>query len=159
MSIVGTWVMLSCGALLTVAGCTTRLISEYDEATDQAVTQLQAHVASHLATLNQLVDPETAKPKHPDCEFDRFTSTYAQLSADVHVLVVRNEARQKNALTTAQLKVLEDSISSALVTLHRDSDDKCMDAGTIVVAGQMLDQNFGAILKLELAKKLYRGEQ
>ena len=158
MSTAGRWAVVWCCASLTVGGCAIRLVSEYDEATDRGVTQLQSDVAAQLTQLKDLIDPQTRKPKHPDCEFDKFSGAYSRLAASAHVLVVRNEARQKNTLTTEQLKLLESSIGEELVTVHRESDDKCMNAGAIQVVSDALDQNFRAILKLELAKKLYRGE-
>jgi len=142
--------------VFVLAGCTIRLISEYDETTDAAVTQLQTDVAEHLAVLKGFTDPETGKPSHPKCEFKNFGDTYAQLAAKAHVLVVRNESRPKNGLTTDQLKLLEQSIGEHLVGFHRDADGECLTAGAIDTAGEALDQNFRAILKLELAKKQYR---
>lgn len=149
------------GAVLFVAvwlaGCQVTLVSEYDADTDQAVTALQSGVAKHLATLEQLATATAGAPKHPDCEFARYADAYAGFAAQAHVLVVRNEARPKNDLTVQQLRLLSDSLTNALPVLHQTADGGCMTAGAVVAARETLDQNFRAILKLELAKKSYRG--
>lgn len=140
---------------MLLAGCT--FLSEYDPETDQGVSALQSEVASHLAKLELLADGPDGRPVSPACRFENFKDTYADLAAKAHVLAVRNEARDKNELTTQQLALLSNSISNGLVTVHRDADGQCLSMGAIVAARQTLDQNFRAILKLELAKKQSRG--
>jgi hypothetical protein len=146
---------LSAAALL--GACT--LISDYDERTDEGVNELQTEVATHLAVLEQLAAGPNGKPVSPECKFANFQDTYAQLIAHAHVLTVRNEARAKNELTTQQLTLLTKSLGDGLVAVHRDADGQCMSEGAIIIAQQILDQNFRAILKLELAKKEYRAEK
>lgn len=142
---------------LLLAGCT--MLSDYDAETDRGVSDLQTQVASHLATLEQLAEGPDGNPVSPACRFDNFKDTYVQLAAKVHVLAVRNEARDKNELTTQQLSLLSSTLSEGLVAVHREADGQCMSKGAVVAARQILDQNFRAILKLELAKKQYRGGQ
>jgi hypothetical protein len=74
------------------------------------------------------------------------------------VLKVRNEVRDKNALTIAQLGLLEQNLAELLPAAHRDGDGGCMTRGAILVAQETMDQTFRAILKLELGKKQMRGD-
>jgi hypothetical protein len=116
-------------------------------------------MASHLAKLEQLANGPGGKPTVPACQFDNFSDAYAQFSARAHVLTVRNEARSKNEPTTEQLRSLEESIGQLLVAVHRAGNDQCMSSGAIAASTSALDQHFRAILKLELAKKIYRGAE
>ena len=142
-----------------LGGCAVALVSAYDAETDQGVTALQTGIARHLATLEQLATADQGNPKHPDCEYARYVETYAEFSADAHVLIVRNEARPKNELTVQQLQSLADSLAQGLPVVHQTATGGCMTAGAVAAARETLDQNFRAILKLELAKKSYREEQ
>jgi hypothetical protein len=145
-------------ALTTIlCGCTIRLISEYDPETDRGVSALQSEVTAQLATLEQLGAGPGGQPVSPDCKFENFKETYAQLAAQAHVLKVRNEVRDKNELTTTQLGLLEKNLGEQLVSLHRDADGQCMTRGTVLAARETLDQLFRAILKLEIAKQKFRG--
>jgi hypothetical protein len=144
-------------ALCALSACTVTLISHYDEETDKGVAQLHSEIAAHLAKLEQLAAGPGGAPVTPACRFDNFKDTYAQFLAKAHVLTVRNEIREKNQLTTAQLGLLEQSLGDAgLMSVHRDADGQCMTLGTVQATRAMLDQHFRAVLKLELAKKLYR---
>jgi pyruvate/2-oxoacid:ferredoxin oxidoreductase beta subunit len=140
-----------------LSACTIRLISEYDAETDKGVTQLQSAVATHLATLAQLSKGLDGAPVKPACQYENFGNTYAQLAAQARVLVVRNEVRIKNEQTTQQLKSLTETLEKELPELHRSVPDRCMTQGTVEAARTIVEQHFRAILKLELAKKIYRG--
>jgi hypothetical protein len=147
--------VLTACALLT--GCQVRFVSEYDLDTDEGVSALQADVTAHFATLEQLAVGPNGQPISPACKFENFREVYAQFSAQAHVLKVRNEVRDKNELTVAQLGLLEQNLADLLPATHRDGDGACMTRGAVTVARATMDQLFRAILKLELGKKYFRG--
>lgn len=139
-----------------LAGCQVRFVSEYDADTDEAVSALHAEVTAHFASLEQLAAGPNGQPVSPACKYENFRETYAQLAAQAHVLTVRNEVRDKNELTVAQLGLLEQNLE-LLPATHRDGEGGCMTKGAITVARATMDQIFRAILKLELGKKYFRG--
>lgn len=142
---------------LLLAGCAVQFVSDYDPETDQGVSALQSEVTAHFATLGQLATGPNGRPLSPDCKFENFRAVYAQFAAQAHVLKVRNEVRDKNELTIAQLGLLEQNLGELLPAAHRDGDGACMSSGAVLVARETMDQAFRAILKLELAKKQMRG--
>src|SRR5687768_12926345 len=137
-----------CAAL---SGCV-QLVSSYDPETDAGVSELHAQVTELLANLSLLATGPNGKPVTPDCKFENFSHDYSQLAAKAHVLKVRNEVREKNELTVAQLGLLEQNLGELLPAAHREADGGCMSVGAVTVARETLDQMFRAILKLELAK-------
>ena len=140
-----------------LSGCTLRLISDYDPETDQGVSALQADVTAHLARLDRLSGGPGGRPQQPQCQFENFADAYAGFAARAHVLKVRNEVRDQNQLTITQLGLLEQNLGEGLVVTHRDAEGGCLTHGTIMVTRELMDQMFRAILKLELAKKQFRG--
>jgi hypothetical protein len=140
-----------------LAGCAVQFVSQYDPETDEGVSALHSELTAHFATLNQLAVGPNGQPMSPACKFENFRETYAQLAAQAHVLKVRNEVRDQNELTVAQLGLLEQNLGELLPATHRDGDGGCMTQGAILVARETMDQMFRAILKLELAKKQFRG--
>jgi hypothetical protein len=149
--------ILLCTAVLLSGGCAIQLVSEYDAGTDEGVSELQADVTAHLARLDRLSMGPNGQPVTPACRFENSADAYAQFAARAHVLKIRNEVRAKNELTTTQLGLLEKNLGESLVATHRDADGGCMTHGTILAAREIMDQMFRAILKLELAKKQFRG--
>lgn len=144
-------------AAMLLAGCAVSLVSDYDPETDQGVSALQYEVTEHLTTLDLLAAGPNGRPVTPDCKYENFAAVYAQFAARAHVLKVRSEVRPKNELTTTQLGLLEQNLGEGLATTHREADGGCLSHGAIVVARETMDQMFRAILKLELAKKQFRG--
>jgi hypothetical protein len=161
------WLPFTVGLILTIlvmllSGCQVLLVSHYDAETDKGVTELQREVATHLAKLKAYStnsNGELGAPKSPDCKFENFAGSYVMFGAQAHSLVVRNEARAKNALTTAQLKELEGSLLMDLATFHREAEEQCLKSAAVDAVSKILDQHFGAVLKLELAKKIYRSQE
>lgn len=149
--------ILLCTAALLLGGCAIQLVSEYDEGTDEGVSELQADVTAHFAKLDRLSAGPTGQPVSPACKFENFADAYAQFAARAHVLKIRNEVRVKNELTTTQLGLLEQNLGEGLVATHRDAGGGCMTHGAILAAREIMDQMFRAILKLELSKKQFRG--
>jgi hypothetical protein len=146
--------------LTVLPSCMFRLISEYDEATDKDVTQLQESVERFLTTLQRDAIP-------PGCRYSEQRAFYTNTVVAVSALMVRNEGRTKNKITVTQLGLLQDSLKT-LESLHQMKEEKwkqaptpdereaCLSSADIDLARRNLNQSFSAILKLELAKK--RGE-
>lgn len=150
--------LLICTAVCGVLpGCAVQMVSSYDPETDHGVSQLHAEVTELLANLDLLAAGPNGRPISPDCKFENFRHDYSQLAAKAHVLKIRNEIREKNELTTTQLGLLEQNLGELLPTTHREADGGCMTRGAVLVARESMDQMFRAILKLELAKKQFRG--
>ena len=126
-------------AFTLLLGCTVRWISTYDETTDKDVTALQHKVAALLTSL------DTPNP----VPYEKAAAQYAGIYNDLRALIIRNEARDKNELTTQQLRLLDSNIQT-LEKLHMAPDFK---RELVPPARASIDQIFRAILKLELAKK------
>ncbi|HRN62217.1 MAG TPA: hypothetical protein PLF73_07140 [Luteimonas sp.] len=129
-------------ALLAASGCTVRLISGYDEATDRAVTALQKKTEAHLVAL------ESADGL-PECTHEHHRQFYDEAKVDVSAIAVRAAAIPKNEITTEQVMLLSGSLG-ALEQLHRIA---CLSKDQIAPLRTQLNSSFTAILKLELAKR------
>jgi len=139
-------------AVISATSCATvRLVSDYDEVTDQRVTALQRDVGSHLETLRRVhLEPDR-------CGHAEFVGFYEEALVDVDALLVRNRVRTKNDQTTESLELLRDSLE-ALEELHAAKDEgRCMTPDELAPLKEAFETSFAAILKLELAKK--RGEE
>lgn len=131
---------------LISSGCTLTLISQYDEITDKAVSDLQKKVDSFLITLERTSEV-------PACTHATNKEFYIGALASTSSLLVRNEGRPKNSLTVSQLRLLEDSIKT-LENLHKiKGDGGCMTAEEIEPVRSNMNTSFTAIMKLEIAKK------
>lgn len=129
--------------LLLVAGCTElRLVSDYDEQTDAQITALQRDTGLLLTNLEK--DLGT-----PSGRFDRYEHRYDSLSVNLRALTVRAAARENNEIQVEQLGTLREQISR-IAERHRQEQ---LRSAEIEPIRQIMDQSFGAILRLELAKK------
>lgn len=132
-------------SVLMLSACTLRLISEYDDRTDIAVSELQTKVDGFLVGLEKT-------PTAPGCTYDRNKQFYVDVTVDIGSLRMRNEGRPKNDITVKQLELLADSLKT-LEELHSGKKDKCMLENELEPIRSGLNTSFAAILKLELAKK------
>jgi hypothetical protein len=118
-----------------------RLVSEYDEAFDRAVMELHRSVGRFLFLLERTAGtPEGRHARH--AEF------YDAARADLRAIRARAESVPRNALTAAQLALVEDNLAG-LERMHRAG----LKAEEIEPLRRAFDAQIGAILKLELAKK------
>ncbi len=154
---------------LLLAGCQIQFVSHYDATTDKGVTALQRAIGRHLTALDALAaEPAALESLTESCSPAKFAATYRKLQGDLHTLIVRNEAREKNDLTVRQLEGLRDSLD-ALQKLQQERyeptdpsrrigqpGDRGLSAGLVEAGRQSLDQHIRAILKLELAKRDFR---
>ena len=128
-----------------ISGCSIKLISSYDETTDQAVTALQKKTEAHLVALESVENL-------PECEYKRHKQFYDEAKVDVSAIAVRAAAVPKNEITTKQADLLSNSLDN-LERLHKIS---CLTKDQIDPLRTQFNSSFTAILKLELAKR--RGE-
>lgn len=137
-------ILLSFGTL----GCTIRLVSEYDEATDKAVTALQRSVTSLLLD----IDRSLSRPE--ESSYERFADRYASLRVDLSALRLRVDALPDNSITQQQVLLLSKNIDN-LEELHRlgFAEGRESMRTVIRIVQKDFDTALGAILKLELAKR------
>lgn len=158
-------------ACCLLGGCQVHFISDYDATTDRGVTELQRAIERHLGQLETLAaEPPGLEALTEQCRPERFAKTYEDLDSDLRVLILRNEARDKNTQTVAQLRALLASIDGLRKQQQeryaptdpdrqiRRPGDHCMSAGQLQAIRGILEQNIRAILTLELAKREFRQE-
>ncbi len=134
--------IVSISIILTITGCSIKLISDYDEATDKAVTQLQRKVDSFLVDMQR-------KAGTPGAEYAKNAQFYDETRVDVDAIRVRAQAIPKNDITVEQIKLVQDSLDK-LEQLHKLGFSSPEELTPLRSA---FDTSFTAILKLELAKK------
>lgn len=120
--------------------CALNLISNYDQATDQGVAELQQRVDAFLVRLG--------RESPPECSYANRSDFYPEATVRARALLIRNRARDKNALTVLQLELLE----SSLATLEARHKLGCPQPAEIEVLRRNFATSFTAILRLELAK-------
>ncbi|WP_266362773.1 hypothetical protein [Tellurirhabdus rosea] len=134
-------------ALVLLQSCTTvRLISDYDEITDQAVTEMQEKVSRFFVQLNREVG--TDKARH-----ENYVPFYDDVRTDLNSLRIRANAIDRNEIVQKQISNLSDMI---------DNTEKLHKIGFRTVNELKplqgnFDAAFTAIVKLQLALK--RGEK
>ncbi|MGD8261986.1 MAG: hypothetical protein PVG70_01555 [Desulfobacterales bacterium] len=132
-------------ALLVASGCSVKLISSYDEKTDNAVTELQKKFETFFVTVE-------SQEGSPECKYENHQSFYQESKVEISAIEVRARAVPKNEITVEQIELLKDSLDK-LEKLHKIS---CLSPEQISLLRSNFNTSFTAILKLELAKK--RGE-
>lgn len=144
--------------LLCLNSCTVTLISEYDEYTDKAVSDMQEQVELHLTRMEKLAVGFDGQPVRPACEYQQNQEFYIESLAAARTLKTRNEVRPRNDITTRQLGLLIDNLENLEMLHQGDPPDPghCLSSANTQLARASMDQMFNAILKLEDAKK--RGE-
>jgi hypothetical protein len=147
-------------AMVAMSACQVRLIADYDEYTDNAVSELQNSVERHLTEMERLAVGFDGNPVHPKCDYSNNQKFYMDSLASARTLKTRNEIRPKNSVTVQQLKLLISNLND-LETLHQGSPrpgehpvpDHCLSVANTTLSRASMDQMFSAILKLEDAKK------
>ena len=84
-------IYLSFIALLNFTACTVKLISYYDEFTDEGVAELQKSVESLLSDINRSIGTE-------DYSYQNFETDYDNIRIELAALQVRANARPKNEI-------------------------------------------------------------
>lgn len=132
----------SCLFVLLLSGCMASLVSDYDENTDRAVTELHKEFETFFVTLKTQTD-------QPDCHYDNHKTFYIESAVSVSSIEIRASAIDKNEKTVEQIGLLKQSMNT-LQQLHELS---CLSEGQIESLQSSFNSMFTAILRLELAKK------
>ena len=139
---------LLAGILLTLlTSCTSvRLISEYDEITDQTVTALQVKVSNFFVK----VEGEVGTPQ---AQYDNYKEFYQDAKVDLSTLKIRADAIDKNQIVQGQIAELI-KMTNNLEALHKIG---FTNVAQVQALEQPFNSAFTAIIKLQLALK--RGEK
>lgn len=142
--------LLPCIALLSLllsqsVGCTVRLIADYDEQTDASITELQRKVETFLTRLERSAG-------RPEASHAANVGFYDEMRVALSSIEVRAAAIPRNEITRQQLSLLRDSLNT-LEELHKTG----ISTEQVQPLRTAFNTSFGAILKLELAKK--RGKE
>lgn len=123
-----------------------RLISDYDEITDQTVTALQGKVSNYFVKLERTVGTDAAT-------YDHFADEFDAMKVDLNTLEIRSAALDKNRImqeTVVELKSMIDNLEK----LHKLGFSS---VEQITPLKQPFNTAFTAIAKFLLALK--RGEK
>ena len=133
--------------MLLVASCTSiRLISEYDEITDKAVTALQEKVATFFVKIGDEVGTNQGR-------YENYKQFYQNAKVDLNILKSRADAIDKNKIVQEQIAELTKMINN-LEMLHKIGFSN---SEQIMALQQPFNAAFTAIIKLQLGLK--RGEK
>ncbi len=128
--------------IFVVTGCTVKLISSYDEKTDEAVTDLHKKVETFFLSIE-------SQEGLSECTYENHTAFYQEAKVAVSAIEVRARAIPDNDITVEQIVLLKENIE-LLEQLHKLD---CLTKAQIEPLRINFNSSFTAILKLELAKK------
>lgn len=133
---------LMLGLLLSVllTGC--QFVSQYDEQTDKAVTQLQKDFETFFITAEQ-------QAGSAECAYSNHIGFYTSSRVSVSSIDIRAKVIPKNDITIEQISLLK----SSLETLEKLHKLDCLGVEQIISLRVSFNSIFTAILKFELAKK------
>lgn len=133
--------------LMFVTSCTSiRLVSEYDEITDKAITDLQEKVSKAFVKLESEVGTDQAK-------YDNYKQFYQEAKVNIKTLKIRADAIDNNKIVQDQIVELTKMIDN-LEKLHKIG---FLTFDQIKPLEQLFNSAFTAIVKLQMALK--RGEK
>jgi len=128
--------------LLLISGCASvKLIAEYDEQTDVAVTQIQRKVEQFLVFQERNIGKDEAS-------YARNTEFYDEVRVDLSAMRVRAAAIPDNDITIQLLALLSENVGN-LEKIHKLG----ISANDIPPIRTALNASCTSILKLELAKR------
>jgi hypothetical protein len=131
--------------LILALGCKVKLISDYDDVTDRAVTELQRKVEGFVHRMESSAGT-------PAGEYAQNKPFYIDARTDVGAIQVRARAIDHNERTLQSLDHLKIGIDH-LEQLHRSAGTRGLTEALAEPALAALNTQFTAIIKLELAKK------
>jgi hypothetical protein len=132
-------------AVLLLSSCSLRLVSEYDEVTDQGVSDLYRKTGVFLASLKKDVAMSDSL-LFPGEVAERF---YLDSGVAIGLLQTRAGNIEKNAETIEMLDVLEDALKD-LEKVHRMGLSSVTE---VQILQDTFDSCFRSILRLEQAKR------
>lgn len=127
---------------LLLQACAIKMVSDYDEVTDQAVMALQRKTAAHLLGLQTVAASS-------GCLYDKHKDFYEEAKADVSAIEVRTAALPNNELENQQVQLLGSSLES-LEKLHQLA---CLSPEQIRPLLIQFNVQFTSILRFELARR------
>lgn len=127
---------------IMIYGCSVKLIADYDEATDKAVTELQRKMETFFIDLESKVGTDAAK-------YEEYVDFYKEVKVDISAIELRASALPKNDITLQQIKLLKDNLSK-LEQLHKTG---ITHMALVLEPRRDFNTALSEILKLELAKK------
>ena len=157
--VVITWILSI--LLLFSAGCSVRLIAEYDENIDKGVTALQKKTEAFLTQLQtNLISASLLKDGTKEknslmkkVAYEAHADFYRDFLVDLRVLKVRADSYAGNELTVKQFDALEEILNAQKI-VHESGLETAEDISDMRSA---FTRGFKGILKLEIAKK--RGKE
>jgi hypothetical protein len=132
------WILL---LLLSMSGCTIRLISDYDENTDKEIVDVDRKIESLFLSLEKSAGTNEG-------EYSRFENAYKDIRVGLNVLKARAVSREKNDIQVQQIDLLLGSLKN-MEDLHKGNltKEQLPPLKTAFIV------SIQAILKLEIAKK------
>ncbi len=130
---------------LAQLGCSIKLISDYDEATDKSATALHKKVDKFLIKMER-------EAGTPEGTYAKNTEFYDEIKIDLSSMRVRAKAIPKNQLTIEHIDLIEENIEK-LRELHEKRGEKGLAKALVDPIRAAMDAQFTAIIRLELAKK------
>lgn len=119
-----------------------RLISDYDEITDNTTNELQEKVSAFFIKMEREIGTDSAK-------YEYYISFYDNAKVDIEILTVRANAAEKNEIVQKQIKALGMMIRD-LEKLHKIG---FVSPAQIEPLRQPFNSAFTAIIKLQMALK------
>jgi hypothetical protein len=127
------------------AGCSIKLIADYDEVIDKSATELQKKIESFLTKMERVAETEEGK-------YANYIVFYDETKVDLSAMLVRARAIPKNDLTVEAIgEILQ--VIKKIEIMHKEGLKK----SEIKPLREAIITQFTWILKFELAKK--RGEK
>ena len=130
---------------LILAGCTVKLVADYDEQTDRSVTELQRKLETFFVKLERQIGTS-------DADYVNYEAFYDGVKVDISAIKLRVNAIPKNQITLKQIELLEENLAT-LEELHQEG---ITDIQVVKVVQDDFNTALTSILSFELAKK--RGE-
>lgn len=135
--------LLSVTLALAFAGCTLRLVADYDEQIDRGATELQQQMDAHLTRLEAL-------GSHPDAAFAANQEFYREYGVRLRSLGLRAQAHRRNETTIEQLQRMEASLQELREQHERGGT---LSTTFIAAARELFNSSWGAIIAWEIAKR------
>lgn len=129
--------------ILQFSACTLKLISDYDQQTDEAVVSLHKQIESLLIKIDKAIGSSKAA-------YSNFEKYYDEIRTDLASLQLRAKTRPLNGIQVTQLSNISNQIE-LLEKAHKAPEGIIKEEIPIIRGA--FNQAIEAILKLELAKK------
>ena len=128
---------------VSLSGCVTvNMMSDYDEATDKAVTAVQRKFETFFVELESQIGTDAAT-------YENHTSFYKEIEVDISAIQLRVDALPNNRITSKQVKILGENID----LLKEFHEDGIVAVEAIEPVRTSFNTALSSILRLELAKK------